>query len=204
LQVSVSIVPTGQQLHPAARSSGVLTIYNGSFLVQQLPAGFILTTQNGAEVITNQAVTIPAAVPPTLGIATVTAHAAAGGVGGNVPTLAVDQTYGSSLYLKNLDAFTGGRDAYTSTYATDQDRTTALTTSRADLRVKQPAGLTTGPCSEKANEKALVLSVVWSCQYVSYTAPKGMQVLSVRVQGATVVLVVREAVQPRDRGQYWR
>jgi hypothetical protein len=195
IRASVVITPTGKQTYPATQASGLLTIYNGSFLVQQLPAHFLLTTTSGIEVTTDQTVTIPASNPPQDGIATVPAHAVGAGVGGDIPAYSVNQAY-PPLFIKNPAAFTGGQDAYTVTYATKQDISNALDTARAQLLQKQPIGLTTGPCPEKASQKALTLSVVWSCQYVTYTAPQGVQVLSVRVLGTHVLLQVRKEIKP--------
>lgn len=204
IRASVVITPTGKQSYPATQASGLLTIYNGSFLTEQLPAGFLLTTSSGLEVATDQAVTIPAGNPPTAyGTATVSAHAVGAGVGGDIPAYAIHETYGTALYIKNLSAFTGGQDAYTVTYVTKQDVTAALDAARAQLAVRQPIGLTTGPCPEKAAQKALTLSVVWACQYVTYTAPQGVQVLSVRVAGTRVLLQIRKEIKPVWR-QYGR
>lgn len=193
LQASIQIVPTGTHTYPATQAAGVLTIYNGSFLSESLPAGFILTTSSGGEVQTDQAITIPAGNPPaSYGTTTVPAHAAAGGVAGDIPALSINQTYGSALYIKNLSAFTGGHDAYTESYTTSSDITTALDSARAQLSARQPAGLTTG-CDEKTAQKKLILAVSWVCNYVVYQVPKGAQIVSVRVSGNMVVLSIRVA-----------
>lgn len=197
LQTTVQIVPTGIHTYPATQASGTLTIYNGSFLAESLPARFIVTTASGVEVQTDQAIAIPAGSPPaSYGTATVSAHAAAPGEAGDIPTLAINQTYGSALYIKNLGAFTGGHDAYTQSYATSSDVTTALDTAREQLNAKQPAGLTTGPCSEKVARSALTLSLVWSCSYVTYQVPEGAQIVSVHVLGNVVLLSIRTAKHP--------
>jgi hypothetical protein len=199
IRATVAIVPTGKRGYPATQATGTLTLYNGSFLTQQVPAGFILTTSNGTEVVTDQAATIPPAAPPALGVTAVTAHASVAGIAGDIAAYTINQTYGAALYIKNLSAFTGGQDAYSTTYATKQDISNALDSARAQLSVKQPIGLTTGPCTEKASQKAFSLSVVWMCQYVTYSKPVGAQVLSVRVVGHSVVLRIK-----RQREGRWK
>src|SRR5690242_8973765 len=47
---SAPIIPTGIHTYPATQAHGTLTIYNGSILQQELPAGMIVTAQ-GIEVI---------------------------------------------------------------------------------------------------------------------------------------------------------
>lgn len=191
-----AIVPTGKENHPAIAASGILTIYNGSVFPQQLPAHFIVSTQSGTEVETDTAVTIEAANPPTLGKATVSAHAMQAGSQGNIPAFALNQTYNGSLFLKNLTAFSGGQDATITTYATNEDRAIALDAARTQLAAAKPIGLQAAPCAETSTQDQLTLSVVWSCQYVTYHAPRGVQVLAVSLAGASVRLTVRVALHP--------
>ena len=190
-KVTRALVPTGKQEYPATRATGMLTIYNGSILTQQLPAHFFLTTTSGREVATSQAVVIPAANLPALGIATVPAYAVLAGSQGNIPPYAIQATYGASLALKNLSAFTGGQDASTKVVVTDTDKTTALEAARAQLALKQPNGLESSPCTETDSQQALNVTVTWVCQYVTYHVPKGAQVLSVHLSGNSVLLTVR-------------
>jgi hypothetical protein len=203
MQADVTIIPTGIHTYPATRASGTLTIYNGSFLTQQLPAHFILTASSGIEIVTDEAVDIPAGNPPSYGTATVAAYASAAGSNGNIQPGAIDAVYGSSLYIKNLAPFTGGKDATSTIYATSADKAKALEAAQSQLIAQQPIGLLARPCTEQATQKALNLAVLRECQYATYMRPKGVQVLSVRVSGESVVLRVRVAIVP-PRGQYWR
>src|ERR1700686_3168415 len=58
--MSVPITPTGEKTYPATQAHGTLTIYNGSILSQELPQGMILTGKDGVEVVTDEAVAVPA------------------------------------------------------------------------------------------------------------------------------------------------
>ena len=109
---TVTVIPTGVRTFPATRASGVLTITNGSILAQHLPAGLLLTTSNGVEVVTTASVDVLAGNGMTYGIASVSAQAVAPGAKGNLPALAVQAVYGTSLFLRNERAFTGGQDAH--------------------------------------------------------------------------------------------
>jgi hypothetical protein len=121
----------------------------------------------------------------------VSAHAIQAGSQGNIAAYAINQTYNGSLFLKNLTAFAGGQDATTTIYATDQDRATALDAARAHLSAAKPIGLQVAPCAETRTQEHLALSVMWSCQYATYHAPQGVQVLAVSLAGTQVVLTVR-------------
>jgi hypothetical protein len=196
LQVHVAIIPTGKHTYAATQASGTLTIYNGAFLTQQLPAHFILITTDGIEVTTDQAVMIPSGNPPNYGITTVSAHAIIAGKQGNIQADAIDQTYGSAMSIKNLVPFTNGQDASTKPFVTSDDQAQALKTARRQLTAKQPLALLMKPCTETTSQHPLSLSVVWSCQYVTYRAPKNGQVLSVQVSGNSVILRMRIVTRP--------
>lgn len=200
-QATVKIEATGTKTLPATPARGMLTIYNGSFLTEQLPAGFIVTTRAGVEIATDSPVAIPPENPPLNGIATVAAHAVQPGSAGNIPAVAVNAVVGSSLYLKNLAAFAGGQDARTLHYVTSADRAAALAmarvqVSREQARAKRP-GLLQESCAETDRQAAAAITVQLACQYVRYSTPRGVQVLAVRLYGRTVVLQVRTLVLPR-------
>lgn len=193
---SVIIQPTGVRVEPATNARGMLTVYNGSFLVQQLPRGFIVESSNNVQLVTDASVTIPAANPPALGQARVQAHAVTPGAGSNIPALGVNMTYGNSLYLKNLTAFSGGVDARSIQVATDADRQVALSSARYRLRTQTLRTQTNQrmldkACSEKISEENLTLTAAWTCQFVQYRVEAGWQVLSVRREGKRVILQVR-------------
>src|SRR5579859_1663333 len=109
---TVAVQPTGIHTFPATRASGVLTITNGSILAQHFPAGMIFTAANGTEVVTAQAVDVPASNGVSFGVASVSAQAVAPGAGGDLAPLAIDAVYGTSLYVRNPQPFTGGQDSY--------------------------------------------------------------------------------------------
>jgi hypothetical protein len=77
---------------------------------------------------------------------------------------------------------------------------TALAAARSKVEQEQLAakhpGVLVG-CTETARIEATRATVSWACQYATYNAPAGVQVLSAHVQGSTVVLRVREGVFPQ-------
>ncbi len=190
-RTSVAVIPTGSKAIPATQAQGVLTIYNGSILSQELPLGMILTGKDGIEVATDGAVTVPAGNPPNFGIASVRAHAVPSGQRGNIQALDVDEVYGQALYIRNLQAFTEGKDASTVHFATAQDRQRSLTQARASLTQWTLSGLLYRPCAEII-ARATSLIVTWVCQFVAYTLPHlpGVRVLHIRLEGRSLVLEV--------------
>lgn len=202
-EIKTPITPTGTRSYPATIAHGTLTIFNGSVLTETLPAGFIVTSQNDVEIVTDQAATIPPGNPPAYGIAKVAAHSLTSGTQADIPAYAVNSAYGASLFLKNLTPFTGGADARTITYATSKDTYTALTNARYTLsaHIKNHPGdeLLVRPCKEKTEQKELVVTVLWACQFVSYTysPPPGAKVLSAQVREGSVLLQIRFVVRPR-------
>lgn len=192
----ISIVPTGKIDHPATHAHGTLTIYNGLSVIQQLPAWVIVLTRDGSEIAIDQSVLIPAANPPSFGVVAVPAHAVLAGSQDNIPPFAIDQNYGSSITIKNLSAFQGGQDAYTEQVITPDDKMKALASAREQLTTQLPVGLLARPCAEKISQAGSTLTVIWSCQYATYTIQPGVQVLSAHVQGKYVVLQVRATIQP--------
>lgn len=192
------IIPTGTKTIPATTATGTLTIYNGSILSHELPAGLILTGKDGVEIVTDQAVTIPAGSAPSYGIATVSAHAVVPGAQGNIQADDISAVYNSDITIKNLSSFTGGADARTETFVTAGDTHTALTKAQYALSAqeKQHEGLLARPCQEKTEQKALALAVTRACQFVTYTAPPGVQVVSAQVKGKVVLLQVKMVTRP--------
>src|SRR5258708_20804139 len=195
-RVQRHITPRGKIEPPATQAHGVLTVYNGLSVIQQLPAGTIALAKDGDEIATDQGVTIPATNPPLLGVATVPAHAVVAGSQGNIQPYAINQMYGSSITIKNLGAFQGGQDAYTEQVVTPDDTVKALESAREQLTAKSPIGLLAGPCTEQTAQAGNTLTVTWSCQYVTYTVPRNVRVLSARVEGKYVILQVSAIVLP--------
>lgn len=187
--VQAQVTPTGVRTYPATTAHGVLTITNGSVIAQTIPQDFRL-----ANVITDRAVFVPAGSANGYGFATVEAHALASGSTGNIPALAVDAVVGSSVYIRNLAAFTGGHDAYSVKYVTAHDRQTALANARQHLAV-----LSTGlryPCRETIRGAVVV---TWRCQFVTYHVPALYHVTGVQLFGKNLLLTVWFVARPVRR-----
>lgn len=184
----IAIIPTGIKVYPATTAHGVLTITNGSVISQTIPAGFKFLTNRGIEVITDSSVFVPQGDASSYGSAAVSAHALIPGKGGNLATLAINQVIGSSVYVRNLSAFSGGKDAYAVKVATAQDKRTALLHARGIL-LNKSSGLHY-PCIEDHNADARKMTVAWRCQFVMYQIPTFYHVTGVRLAGKSLLLDV--------------
>jgi hypothetical protein len=180
-----AIIPTGIKTYPATTAGGTLTITNGSVIAQTLPAHLILLSNTGIQVVTDTAVYIPAGSADGYGVATVEAHAVVSGKYGNIPPLGVDRVEDTSLYIRNLSAFSGGKDGYTVNFVTPHDKEIALMKSR-DLLASSVTGLHY-PCSEQVSGAIIV---TWHCRFVTYTVPSYMHVSAVQLVGTHVILSV--------------
>jgi len=187
-RATTRVIPTGIRTYPATSAHGLLTFTNGSIIGQSIPEGF---TIDG--VTTDQAVYVPAGSPDGFGKAVVPAHALMSGKSGNLAALAINQVIGSSLYIRNLTAFSGGRDSYTVRFITSQDRALALKQSR-ELLASSVAGLHY-PCSEKVSGS---VTVTWQCQFVTYQVPSYMHVSAVRLVGKNLIVDVWYVERPRN------
>jgi hypothetical protein len=177
------IIPTGVKSYPATAAHGTLTITNGSVVAQTLPAGLILLSNNGVQVATDEAINVPAGSADGFGRATVTAHVVTAGI--NLAALAVNQTLGTSVYVRNLQPFTGGKLARTVRFVTAQDKHTALLQARAILLSKS-SGLHY-PCTEEVRG---AVTVTWRCGFVSYHLPALYHVTAVRLSGKNLIIDV--------------
>jgi hypothetical protein len=195
---SIAVIPTGSKIIPATEGQGVLTIYNGSIIAQELPQGLIVIGKDSTEVVTQYSVTVPPGNPPSFGVASVRARTVTSGERGNIQAYDINEVYGSSLYIRNLHPFTGGKDAQTISFITSQDRQHALTQARATLTGWTLSGLLYRPCAEQVSGTTSI-QVRWTCQFVSYTVPHlpGVKVLRVSVVGGTIILEV--SFTPRQR-----
>jgi len=180
------IIPTGVKTYPATTAQGTLTITNGSVIAQTLPAGLILLSNSGVQIATDQAVFVPAGSADGYGMSTVSAHLLASGI--NMSTLSVNQTLGTSLYVRNLQPFTGGHPAYSVTFVTPQDRVQAIVKARG-IVAGQVSGLHY-PCKEGFVLGDHKISLSWRCQFVTYTVPPYMHVSAVQLVGTHVILSV--------------
>ncbi len=116
-----TVSTTGIAHQNAKSAHGFITFYNAAPYVQTVNAGTLLVGTDGIQLITDQDVTIPAAIMPTEGQVTVLAHAAITGPGGNVK---IGDVYGlccrQNVFVAN-GAFHGGQDAKDVPIVTIQD-----------------------------------------------------------------------------------
>jgi hypothetical protein len=188
----VPVIPTGVKVYPATTARGVLTITNGSVISQTLPAGFKLVTNSGTEVATDSSVFVPSGSADGYGYATTAAHMSISGV--NLPTLAVDQTLGTSLYIRNLSPFTGGRPAYSVKFITSNDRDVALSKARTIL-ISKIMGLHY-PCSEDHIAGVHNMIASWHCQFLTYHIPAFYHVTGVKIIGKNLLIDVWFVARP--------
>jgi len=186
---TVAIIPTGIKTYPATTAHGILTITNGSIIGQSIPAGF--TVQG---VATDSAVYVPGGNANGYGWAQVTAHSGIPGKNGNIPALAINSVIGSSVYVRNLSAFSGGRDGYVVKVTVPADRSLALSRSR-DLLTSSVIGLHY-PCSEEVSG---AVTVTWHCIFVTYSVPSYMHVTGARLVGRNVIVSVLYTERPMPR-----
>ncbi len=190
----VPVIPTGVKTYPATFANGTLTITNGSVVSFHMPEGMIFTASNGSEVITTESVDVPAGNATGFGVAYVQARSVTAGVNGNISPLAIDAVYGTSLYIRNYQAFKGGEESYSKAFIQPQDVNLALSQARAVLTEHILSGMLYRPCSEKTFG-VQTLQVSWTCQFITYKPLQG-KVLSVKVQGKFIVLEVEHVARP--------
>ncbi len=183
------VIPTGSKTYPATTAHGVLTITNGSIIAQVIPAGFTISN-----VATDYAVYVPAGNANGYGYATVRAHALVHGKGGNFARLAINQVIGSSVYIRNLIPFTGGKEAYSVKFATLRDRVQAIVKARS-LVDKQVSGLHY-PCKEEYISGNHKISLNWRCQFITYHIPAFYHVTCVKLTGKYLIIDVWFVARP--------
>ncbi len=191
------VIPTGIRTYPATQAHGVLTIYNGSILQQEIPAGMIFTT-NSIEIVADTTAVVPAGNPPYYGIATISAHAVIAGARGNIPAYAINQVYGASIYIRNLHAFTGGKDSHSVSVVTAQDKQTARDTAQSIVASQEARtrAILAKPCNESTSQRKAILELFWTCQYVTFTIPAYMGVTHVGLFGSRVLVDVVFVARP--------
>lgn len=134
---------TGKGHQDARSATGSILFYNGAYSPQLIPAGTIIASAGGIDFVTDQDATIPAANPPSLGQATVSAHALHAGQQGNIPSLAIDLPCClPSVFAKNVVPFAGGQDARDFTVVTREDIQRVETNLIAQLLQSEQAALT--------------------------------------------------------------
>jgi hypothetical protein len=162
----VTVAATGIVHRDATRATGLITFYNGAFTVQVVPVDTSLTGKDGVMVVTQEAATIPAALPttpPTYGTVSVMAVSSVPGAAGNIAASDIDQACcGVSILAQNLYPFTGGKDAQSVTVVQKSDITGAAAGLSASLdqdthdraAQEQPAGEQLVPLSCTASTHA--------------------------------------------------
>jgi hypothetical protein len=195
-RVSVPVIPTGRYIVRATTAHGILTLTNGSVISQDLPAGMIFTGISGeTEVITDSRVFVPAGSANGFGIATVSAHAVVSGKIGNIPAYTIDRVEGSSIYIRNLSLFTGGRDAYSVKVVTPQDKQRALDQARTVLAHSvHMKAILVYPCTEKVTGN---VAVSWQCQFITFHVPLFMRVTRTNFLGNNLFVDVVFVPRPK-------
>ncbi|MEO8954421.1 MAG: baseplate J/gp47 family protein [Ktedonobacteraceae bacterium] len=134
---------TGHGHQDAQQAQGSLLFYNASFSSQTISAGSIFTGGDGIQIATSATVIIPANNPPQDGTESVSAYALNAGQQGNIQALDVNSTASNSLFVKNLDPFTGGRSARDFTIVSKGDVQGIVTTVTPGLLHSEQAALST-------------------------------------------------------------
>jgi hypothetical protein len=112
LTQQVTVPTTGRGHQPAQQAHGLVTFYNQAPTAQTIPSGMLLTGADGVQVVTGQAVVVPAAHLPTQGQVTVTAHAVQTGPQGNIGANDLNGLCCfAGIAVQNPQAFTGGANA---------------------------------------------------------------------------------------------
>lgn len=112
LTQQVTVPTTGRGHQPATQGHGLVTFYNQAPTAQTIPSGMLLSGADGVQVVTDQAVTVPAAHLPAQGQVSVTAHALPTGPQGNIGAKDLDGLCCfAGIAVQNAQAFAGGQDA---------------------------------------------------------------------------------------------
>jgi hypothetical protein len=109
---------------------------------------------------------------------------------GNIAGYAINRVEGTSIYIRNLKPFTGGRDAYSEKVITSLDRQNGLAKARTFLFQRTIGKLLINPCKELSQATRAAITVTWRCQFVTYSLPAYMRVARVRVKGKYLFLDV--------------
>lgn len=124
----ITAAATGRGMHAAQVATGRITFFNLATYAITIPAGVILTGSDRESVITNSSVTVPAGNPPSLGSASVAAHAQYPGPSGNIAKGAINTLCcANGIVARNANPFTGGQNARSYTMLQQQDIQAAAT-----------------------------------------------------------------------------
>lgn len=193
------IIPTGVKTYPATYAYGKLTLTNGSVLSETLPSGIIFNGLNGVEVQTTESVFIPPGSASGYGVATVPAKAVQAGRLGNIQALAINEVYGTALYIRNLTPFTGGENTYSVKFITSNDRDMAASKVRAFIvsEITQAQAFLVSPCKENLLGASTKMVASWLCQFAIYHIPSYMRVLGAKLAGRYFLVTVEFTLKPQ-------
>src|SRR5579883_25866 len=174
LTETLSAATIGKGFQAAQAARGMLTFYNGEFTSQVIAAGTTFPTTSGISVVTEASVTLPAANPPSLGMATVAAHATNTGPQGNIPAYALNAPCcHAAIKVVNLHPFTGGQTDRRFPVVAQQDVDHLTQHLQAILTERMPAAFPVG-----AGEAV----VPFTCTFVATpNPPVGTEASSVTV-----------------------
>ncbi len=137
LSQSQTTPTTGHGHQDAKSATGSITFYNGQLQSVFVPAGTLLTGNDGEQVETSQDATVPAesqSIPPALGLATVSAHAVIAGAQGNIATGDINQgCCATAIKAVNTASFSGGQDERDFQTVAKSDITTTAAPLKATL-----------------------------------------------------------------------
>jgi len=133
-----TVTATGHNQTAGTRASGFLTFTNGSGTAMTVGAGTVIQNADGVTVVTNVPAVVPASDPAngTFGTTTITAHSADVGTGGNISSLTISKyccVTGSVIFVKNNNAFGGGRDPKNYMFVQQSDVNGVVTNVRQQL-----------------------------------------------------------------------
>lgn len=181
---SATAPTTGTGYQDARAAAGWFTFYNGLSVVQTVPSGTVFTGRDGERIRTDQPATVPANAPPEDGYVTVAAHALTPGGKGNIAADDVALAVSSSLTVKNLTPFTGGRDARTYKVVAATDLQTLTVTLNETVAQAFPTAFPVQPgeaalpthCTTKATPthqpgeeaQSVTLTIAKTCSAVAY------------------------------------
>lgn len=112
------------------------------------------------------------------------------GKNGNIPAYSINRVEGTSIYIRNLQPFTGGSDAYSVQFVTQQDRQTALEKARTINDTLIVGKLLVSPCKESIEATVKSITVKWNCQFVTYSLSAYMHVARIRTIGKNLLIDV--------------
>jgi methylaspartate ammonia-lyase len=110
----------------------------------------------------------------------------------NMSTLSINQVIGTSLYVRNLTPFTGGRAAYTVKVVTPQDIQTAINAARSlvDSQKEDIQAFLAKPCKDTTLVSQTLIQLSWDCKFATYHIPSYMRVTAAHLSGKNFLVDV--------------